>query len=201
VRIYFAGPDVFRLNYGDLVAEIRRLCAERGATPLVPADEGQKDPQAIYDKNIRLIREADCVIANLDPFRGPAEPDSGTVFEVGFAKALGKRVVIRLSDGRSYREKLAGTPFAPATGSMLAADGTFVEGFGLPLNIMPFFAADATAGSLAEAVDRALELAAVARPGGTGEPSCGGAPGQDGPAPGTRGRIPAAAGPAGFLEP
>ena len=42
--------------------------------------------------NLEAIRAADFVMANLNDFRGPGEPDSGTAFEVGFAAALGKPV-------------------------------------------------------------------------------------------------------------
>ena len=42
----------------------------------------------IYRANIALLRGCDAVMANLQDFRGK-EPDSGTVFEVGYAVALG----------------------------------------------------------------------------------------------------------------
>jgi nucleoside deoxyribosyltransferase len=158
MKIYFAGPDIFRQDYCSVVAEIRRLCSDSGITPLIPSDDGLKDPRAIYDKNIRLIRECDGVIANLDPFRGPAEPDSGTVFEVGFARAMGKFVIVRLEDARPYRARLAGTPLAPPEGSPVVGDGTVVEDFGLPLNLMPYCAADRIVRSLAEAVETAAGL-------------------------------------------
>ncbi|MDR1081072.1 MAG: nucleoside 2-deoxyribosyltransferase [Deltaproteobacteria bacterium] len=158
MKIYFAGPDIFRRDYPAVVAEIRGLCSGRGITALVPEDDGLADAREIYRKNIGLIREADGVIANLDPFRGPAEPDSGTVFEVGFARALGKWVIVRLTDGRTYHEKLNGTPQGPQAPGSLCPDGTAVEDFGLPLNIMPYFAADIIARTLAEAVEKAGPL-------------------------------------------
>jgi nucleoside 2-deoxyribosyltransferase len=45
------------------------------------------------------------VLANLNPFRG-AEPDSGTCVEIGYALALGKRVVGYADDLRPLRERL-----------------------------------------------------------------------------------------------
>ncbi|MDR1314773.1 MAG: nucleoside 2-deoxyribosyltransferase [Deltaproteobacteria bacterium] len=155
MKIYFAGPDIFRQDYATVVAEIRSLCASRGIVPLVPEDCGLKDARAIYQKNVDMIREADGVIANLDPFRGPIEPDSGTVYEVGFARALGKWVIARLSDLRPYRAKLAGTPLAPPAGCAVSPDGTTVEDFGLPLNLMPYFGSDLIVFSLEEAVEEA----------------------------------------------
>ena len=56
--------------------------------------------EGIYRANIGLIAEADALLANLNPFRG-TEPDSGTVFEIGYAIALGKRVVGYLEDART----------------------------------------------------------------------------------------------------
>ncbi|MDR1037095.1 MAG: nucleoside 2-deoxyribosyltransferase [Deltaproteobacteria bacterium] len=158
MKIYFAGPDVFRHDYLDVVAEIRCLCSSRGLTALVPGNDGLTDPQAIYEKNVFMIREADGVIANLDPFRSPVEPDSGTVFEMGFARALGKWVIARISDARSYRAKLEGNPRCPCGDGALCLHGAAVEDFGLPLNLMAFFSADSLAGSLAEAVDMAAAL-------------------------------------------
>ncbi|NJA90146.1 hypothetical protein HCX48_13075 [Rhodocyclus tenuis] len=40
--------------------------------------------------NIELIRKAQIVVANLDPFRGP-DPDRGTAFELGYAHQLSKK--------------------------------------------------------------------------------------------------------------
>ena len=46
----------------------------------------------IFTSNVAKLSEADGVIANLAPFRGH-EPDSGTVFEVGYAIARGIPVI------------------------------------------------------------------------------------------------------------
>ncbi len=98
-RVYFAGPDVFRpdaaAHFQGLVQACAALALEGvrpfdGTAEAAPADEDL--PRVIYDENMRLLRSADGVIANLTPFRG-AEPDSGTVFEVGVAVALGLPVV------------------------------------------------------------------------------------------------------------
>lgn len=151
---------MFRQDYASVLSEIRSLCSSRGISPLIPEGGDLTDARDIYEKNIAMIREADGVIANLDPFRGVIEPDSGTVYEIGFARALGKWVVARLSDARAYREKLSETPLAPPDGGSFDADGTSVEDFGLPLNLMAYFASDRIAGSLAEALDEAVKLQA-----------------------------------------
>lgn len=94
-RVYLAGPDVFRpdaaLHFQLLVA----ACEKLGIEALVPFDESinaSTPPDAIYTRNMAMLRSADGVLANLAPFRG-AEPDSGTVFELGAAAALGLPVV------------------------------------------------------------------------------------------------------------
>ena len=51
----------------------------------------------IYVSNVDLIRNCDAVLANMTPFRGDIEPDSGTVFEVGMAIAMGVMMAAALS--------------------------------------------------------------------------------------------------------
>ena len=94
--VYLAGFDVF---YPDALARgeyLKALCATHGLEGLYPLDaalpEGLSDPAGwICQANLDSLRRADAVLANLGHFRGN-EPDSGTVFEVGFACALGKPV-------------------------------------------------------------------------------------------------------------
>lgn len=159
MKVYFAGPDVFRQDYGAVAGEIRALCAARGIIPLLPGAGGLTDPKAICEENLNLILGSDAVIANMDPFRGPIEPDSGTVFEAGFAHAAGKPLIIRLSDRRPYRDRLAGALHVREDGSLAAADGALVEDFGLPLNLMLACSADLIVSTLEEATDAASRLA------------------------------------------
>jgi nucleoside 2-deoxyribosyltransferase len=108
LKIYLAGPDVFRPDVAAWADSARELCRRYGFEPLLPIDHGEATPERIFQANIDLIRKAQIVVANLDPFRGP-EPDSGTAFELGFALALGKKVcgyVTRL-DSLAKRVELA----------------------------------------------------------------------------------------------
>ena len=69
------------------------LCCGMGLIPVFPGEEVTgSDPAAIFQDNLALIDEADAVVANLNPFRGP-EPDSGTAFELGYAHARGKQIL------------------------------------------------------------------------------------------------------------
>ena len=94
-RVYLAGPDVFRPDAAEHFALMAAVCERLGLEALSPFDasiNASTSPHTIYAKNMELLRSAQGVVANLAPFRG-AEPDSGTVFEVGVASALGLPVV------------------------------------------------------------------------------------------------------------
>ncbi|MDR2945801.1 MAG: nucleoside 2-deoxyribosyltransferase [Candidatus Adiutrix sp.] len=157
--IYFAGPDVFSPDYPRRVAHIRELCAVAGLTPLLPGDVECDGSLEIYQQNVALIRQADGVIANLDPFRGPSEPDSGTVFECGLAVALGKTVVGIVSDQRDLLTKLRGCG-AAFDGPLKAYlyENTLVEDFGHPLNLMLGHSLAAIVDTLENAVAEAARL-------------------------------------------
>jgi nucleoside 2-deoxyribosyltransferase len=132
MKLYLAGPDVFRPDAGAWSEGVRALCRRQGHEALIPLDAMQHTAAGIYRHNLGLIAAADVVLANLNPFRG-AEPDSGTCVEVGYALALGKPVIGYLDARAPLRERLQ------ATGSGAAcrdAAGWAVEDFGLPLNLM-----------------------------------------------------------------
>ncbi len=132
MKLYLAGPDVFRPDAAKWAASARAQCSAAGHEALVPLESEPDTAAAIYRNNLRLIAEADCVVANLNPFRG-AEPDSGTCVEIGYALALGKRVIGYAADLRPLRDRLA---VADADGACCDAAGWKVEDFGLPLNLM-----------------------------------------------------------------
>ncbi|KAI9018880.1 nucleoside 2-deoxyribosyltransferase, partial [Hyaloraphidium curvatum] len=104
VQVYLAGPDVFLPDHAGAAASLKSMCAARGLDGLFPMDAVLVAPTArnIYVANVDMVRRADAVIANLDPFRGPGM-DSGTAFEVGFAAALGKPVFAYLDPGKLPR--------------------------------------------------------------------------------------------------
>ncbi|MCR8956219.1 nucleoside 2-deoxyribosyltransferase [Variovorax sp. S2] len=92
-RIYLAGPDVFRPDARDHFVRLAAACEALGLAALLPADGNEElsaeaPEKRIYEANMLRLRGADGVVANLACFRG-LEPDSGTVFEVGAAVALG----------------------------------------------------------------------------------------------------------------
>jgi nucleoside 2-deoxyribosyltransferase len=133
-KLYLAGPDVFRPDAIEWAARVAARCRECGHQALVPLDEAHATAGDIYRNNLRLIAEADAVLANLNPFRGD-EPDSGTCVEIGYALALGKPVIGYAEDLRPLRERLRATG-PGADGRYRDGAGNIAEDFGLPLNLM-----------------------------------------------------------------
>ena len=138
MKLYLAGPDVFRPDALVWAEESRNVCAAHGHVALIPLDGVETTAQGIYQANIELIRTADAVIANLEPFRG-CEPDSGTCVEVGFALALGKSVIGYLRTRETVVDRVArieGAAFENQAKKPVDRNGLHVEDFGLPLNLM-----------------------------------------------------------------
>lgn len=133
-KLYLAGPDVFRPDAAAWAAGVVARCRERGHRALVPLDGAGATAGDIYRNNLRLIAEADVVLANLNPFRGD-EPDSGTCVEIGYALALGKLVIGYADDLRPLRERL-GSSGPGADGRYRDGAGNALEDFGLPFNLM-----------------------------------------------------------------
>ncbi|SEA80082.1 Nucleoside 2-deoxyribosyltransferase [Desulfuromusa kysingii] len=140
-KIYLAGPDVFEPDAIRVGEKLKQLVAEYGFCGLFPLDNvisTQGSPQAIARAiraaNINLIQSADIVMANLNPFRG-IEPDSGTVFEVGFATALGKEVYCYAADCREMITRIREKQRLDATATR-CQDGKIIEDFKLSHNLM-----------------------------------------------------------------
>lgn len=141
MNIYLAGPDVFLPNAIQHSKKLKSLCEKYGYVGKFPLDneiDGKglhphEIAQKIKDANINMIKNCDIVIANLSPFRGP-EPDSGTVWEVGFAQALGKKVIAYSTDMRTLKEKTQ--DILKLNNDSLDKDGMQIEDFKLSHNLM-----------------------------------------------------------------
>jgi nucleoside 2-deoxyribosyltransferase len=147
--IYLAGPDVFFPNSVVHFDALEACCAVHGLCGVRPSDgglsagiEGTGDEIAerIYRDNLELVRGCDGLLANLIPFRNAIEPDSGTVFELGVAVALGKPVAgIVPRRAMSYEAKVVAHCGMTRDERGLAWDAAFgflVEEFGQPMNLM-----------------------------------------------------------------
>jgi nucleoside 2-deoxyribosyltransferase len=155
MRIYLAGPDVFFPDPQARAADLKAVCARYGAvgvSPLDPLDaepaEWAHQPEAhrIALRNEAHIKGCDVLIANLTPFRG-ASADVGTVFELGFMRALGRRVYGWSNDLRPFAERVR---FIEGLGRDARTDmeGLVIEDFGLVDNLMIDGAISASGGSL-----------------------------------------------------
>ena len=89
-----AGPGVFcpdALAYG---AALQASCARRGLRGLYPLDNsvtpGTPEAMAaeIFRGNVAMIDEAQAIVADISPFRGP-NMDPGTAWEIGYGAAWG----------------------------------------------------------------------------------------------------------------
>jgi nucleoside 2-deoxyribosyltransferase len=147
MKIYLAGPEVF-LPDADAVAEAKRaLCARHGAIGIFPtepvhcpaADAAADAWLAIYLRNEAHIRGADALIANLTPFRGPSA-DAGTVYELGFMRALGRPVAGYANTTTPFTERtlafLGSGARRQPDGGWEDAEGLHLESFGLHDNLM-----------------------------------------------------------------
>lgn len=141
MKIYIAGPDVFEQDSIEIGQKYSDLCKKYGHEGLYPLDNivdfkqaKQKIAQDIFHANVKLIKEADIVIANLNPFRGK-EADSGTVWECGFASALGKKVYGYMENTSAYIENFDEVTTL-ADGLYADSDGKIIEDFDYPINLM-----------------------------------------------------------------
>ena len=138
-RIYFAGPDIFFKQWDSIKAQIEAICAAKDILPVFPADSPSLSHQEIASRNINLIRSSDAICANMMAFRG-CEPDSGTVFELSYAFAMGK-ICVFYAPPISLLERVHDSAYGPILNDQEGwpiqdKTGAGVEGFGLSQNLM-----------------------------------------------------------------
>ena len=139
--VYLAGFDIFRPDAVAHGEQLKMLCGKYGFEGLYPLDKQvprnlpqREQARWICRHNLALLRECDLVVANLNPFRG-TEPDSGTVFEAGYAVALGKPVWAYTSRSDSLVAQLA-VQRLPGGRGHVDSVGYTVEDYGMNLNLM-----------------------------------------------------------------
>ncbi len=143
MKVYLAGPDVFLPDADGMGKRKREICATYGLTGLFPLDneiatDALPTSARIFHANTALMRQADAIIANLTPFRGPSA-DSGTVYELGYMAGTGKLCAGYSNVPHSYRDKV---PTEPVSGGSHDAHGMLIEDFGLADNLMIVHALD-----------------------------------------------------------
>jgi nucleoside 2-deoxyribosyltransferase len=147
IRVYLAGPEVFLRNSREIGEQKKALCKEYGFEGVFPIDieinVKDKGPReiglCISSINEGLLKSCDIVIANTTPFRGPSA-DVGTVFEIGFAHALGKLVFAYTNVTAPFTERtiqsLGNQVNREQDGALRDAHGMFIEENGLTDNLM-----------------------------------------------------------------
>lgn len=135
-QVYLAGFDVFRKDAIEHGQYLKGLCSKEALVGMYPFDNEVDQALApaqmaaqISSMNMDMIKRADAVLANLNCFRG-LEPDSGTVFEVGMAIAMGKPVWVYFDGPETLRD------LVPHDADGFDAEGFMVENFSLPMNLM-----------------------------------------------------------------
>ena len=139
-KIYIAGPDVFERDSIEIGKKLIQLCSDYGFEGLYPLDNvvdftqaKHKIAQDIYKANVGMIQSADIVIANLNNFRGK-EADSGTVWECGYAHALGKKVYGYMSRSGAYIEQFDSK--REENGMFFDDEDRVIEDFDHSINLM-----------------------------------------------------------------
>jgi nucleoside 2-deoxyribosyltransferase len=147
LRVYLAGPDVFLSNAKEFGERKKALCRKYGFEGVFPIDnevdvKGKSSREigfCISKVNEDLIKSCDIVIANITPYRGPSA-DVGTVYEMGFAHALGKRVLAYTNTAVPFTERtlkaLKDEVHRSQDGKLRDNRGMFVEEVGLTDNLM-----------------------------------------------------------------
>jgi nucleoside 2-deoxyribosyltransferase len=143
LRVYLAGPDIFLPDAAQCAERKKQVCARYGLTGVSPLDGIPGEPpewtvlpewRRIALRNEMLIRSCDLMIAKLTPFRGPSA-DVGTVYEVGFMRALGRPVFGYATTTKGFTQRtldFAGVHAEP----WRDVNGMLIEQFGLFDNLM-----------------------------------------------------------------
>lgn len=112
--LYIAGPEVFYPNGTKLLLAMRRKAEALGFGVALPNDNVLKldheDPRrnadSIFANCADSINRSTAIVADLEAFRG-AEPDGGTIYEIGMAYARGLRCYAYSRDMRPAAQKYA----------------------------------------------------------------------------------------------
>jgi len=147
MKIYLADPDVFLPDAIDIGRRKVDICAHHQLVGLYPMDNAidvatSDASLQIFHANEAMMNEADAVIANLTPFRGPSA-DTGTVYELGYMAGRGKLCLGYSNDPSPYAERVR--EFTTVTldeRCLKDAQGLTVEDFGLSDNLMMIHALD-----------------------------------------------------------
>ena len=89
----------------------------------------------VLGAKVELINQSDIVIANLNAFRGK-EADSGTIWECGYATALGKKVYGYMNQELNYIDTFSTEEKKIVNGSFVDLENRIIEDFDYSINLM-----------------------------------------------------------------
>lgn len=147
-KIYIAGPGVFRPDADELARELKDICHRYWLEGLWPADGPSDTARLIAQANLKMIRSAAALVADVSPFRGP-HSDDGTAYEIGFAHALGKPTFAWSSNTEPLAWRIEGKRI---DGILRDSDGYAIEDFAAPVNLMLAHAVQSISASAEEAI-------------------------------------------------
>ncbi len=136
INVYLAGPSVFKPDAEEIGLVLKQQCARAGFVGCYPLDNEANTAEEIRVENLGLIKKADVVIADVSPFRGEVEPDSGTVFEIGYADALEKPIFLYSENTQYLYDRVASSVGISSEDTSRDVDGNSIETHGLNQNLM-----------------------------------------------------------------
>lgn len=156
-RLYLAGPDVFLPDARTIGAVKKRICAEAGLAGVFPLDavvdlDGQapaEKARRIYAACVELMQGCDAALVNMTPFRG-VSIDSGTAFEAGYMRALGRPVFGYTNAGEDFRVRSETYRRSPTSLPDFDGPDVSIEDFGLVENLMIAIAVTETGAPVAQ---------------------------------------------------
>ncbi|KYH39029.1 MAG: hypothetical protein AYL30_001640 [Candidatus Hecatellales archaeon B24] len=98
VKVYIAGP-LFTEGERWLLERVDEACRNLGLETYLPHRDTSPEMgvHKIYESHLKALKECEVLVAVLDG----ADVDSGTAFELGYFKALGKPVIGLRTDLRA----------------------------------------------------------------------------------------------------
>ncbi|WP_315782516.1 nucleoside 2-deoxyribosyltransferase [Bradyrhizobium sp. SZCCHNPS1003] len=163
MKIYLAGPDVFLPEAIEIGRRKVAICDRHGLIGLYPLDNSvdlasSDASRQIFHGNEAMMDDADAIIANLTPFRGPGA-DAGTVYELGYMAGRGKLCLGYCNEPAVYADRARRfTTVMEQDGRVVDAEGLTVEDFGLPDNLMMIHALDLHGAPLVLAGERPADV-------------------------------------------
>ena len=110
--LYIAGPECFYTYGFDILAAMKARAEALGFSVTLPNSDPldmenpdlQKRADSIFANLEEVMLKTTAIVADLEAYRG-AEPDSGTVYELGMAYAKGAKCYGYTRDKRSFMTK------------------------------------------------------------------------------------------------